>query len=143
MTAFSVDRRTGAVFATGLEPAATDREPGSSLVQLKVIVRHLDDGRVGVGWIRVQLIDRNDSPPRFTGLPYHATFCVREPNQQTTAGGARKDSTAEEASPEVLSRLRQACQTNYFKVSRIVELSFCCWPLLNEIEGGGNLFHDN
>lgn len=121
--AFAVDEYTGGVFATGRSPHTLDREE-SPVVYLRVIVRDFSGNfdRAGEAVVRVHLIDINDHAPKFVDLPYHAIFCVKETLPQQLD---RKPADAHglESPSHVLSKLRQACQSNYFKASWLKRLN--------------------
>uniref|UniRef100_A0A158R7Q9 Cadherin domain-containing protein n=1 Tax=Taenia asiatica TaxID=60517 RepID=A0A158R7Q9_TAEAS len=117
--AFSIDRFSGALYATGEISASAelDREK-SQVVRLRVLVRDriatssgLRQQRYGEGLVNVHLEDINDHAPVFIGLPYHATFCVKEHSQSP-----KQSKLSELAPSHTLSQLHQACQSNYFKV---------------------------
>ncbi|VDM31294.1 unnamed protein product [Hydatigera taeniaeformis] len=117
--AFSIDRYSGAFYATGDTSATAelDRET-SQVVRLRVLVRDcvvtssgLRQQRYGEGLVNVYLEDINDHTPFFVGLPYHATFCVKDHSQTM-----EPSKLSELASSHILSQLHQACQSNYFKV---------------------------
>ncbi|KAL5111856.1 Protocadherin Fat 4 [Taenia crassiceps] len=117
--AFSIDRFSGALYATGdtLASAELDREM-NQVVRLRVLVRDriatssgLRQQRYGEGLVNVHLRDINDHAPVFVGLPYHATFCVKEHSQSS-----EQSKISELAPSHTLSQLHQACQSNYFKI---------------------------
>ncbi|CDS40649.1 fat cadherin tumor suppressor [Echinococcus multilocularis] len=117
--AFSIDQFSGALYATGDTSASAelDRET-SQVVRLRVLVRDrvvtssgLRQLRYGEGLVNVHLEDINDHVPVFVGLPYHATFCVKEHFQSP-----KQSKLSELAPSHTLSQLHQACQSNYFKV---------------------------
>lgn len=118
---FSIDRFTGAVYATG-DPIASkelDREE-TPVVRLRVFVRdHISTSlgksqqRFGDGFVNIYLEDINDHSPMFVGLPYHATFCVKE---HPLSSDQSKLSGLTTPSAHILSQLQEACQSNYFKV---------------------------
>lgn len=118
---FSIDRYTGAFYATG-DPAASkdlDREI-IPVIRLRVLVRDrvssslgMSQQRFGEGWINVHLEDINDHDPEFIGLLYHTTFCVKE--HSLTSDPPQFNGLTTPAS-HVLSQLQEACQSNFFKV---------------------------
>ncbi len=96
-----------------------DREV-NPIITLRVIARdHLaapmSYQRFGEALVHIHLEDINDHSPVFIDQPYHATFCVKEAVLPPYRDQAK---LTENASPHVLSELRQACQSNYFKVSQ-------------------------
>lgn len=87
------------------------------MLALRVIVRDLEvsprsQQRIGEALIRVHLEDINDHAPQFIGLPFHATFCVKETTQLLSFQGE-----AGRPSSHIMSRLKHACQSNHFEVS--------------------------
>lgn len=118
---FSIDRYTGAVYATGNPTASDDLDREiTPILRLRVLVRDrvstslgMSQQRFGEGWINVHLEDINDHNPQFIGLPYHTTFCVKE--HPHAADSSKFDGLTTPAN-HILSQLQEACQSNYFKV---------------------------